>query len=121
MPNSVAIKAPTWREVRGRVSYLARSPRQGLGYPSFQTFLLRCVQPAFAALVAKSRQALDAIFQIQTMPSSHRIIVQKQNLRDRRTTHPVIQQDQRVRAPAKPMLSRTITRQCDQILTRFPI
>ena len=102
----------------------AGRPRQRLGDPGFQLLLLLVAQAALAALVAEARQPLDTLFLIQTVPSADRVVVQQEDLRDRLAAHPVVQQDQRVRAPgrrcaAEPSRARSVNSRRDS-LSRKP-
>ena len=70
---------------------LTGRPGQRRGDPCRQPFLLLRRQPAGAAFVAKTRQALDPILLIQLMPGPDRVVVQIQDLRHRLTAHAVVQ------------------------------
>jgi hypothetical protein len=72
-------------------------------------------KPADATFVAEAGQALDPVFLIQLIPSPDRVVVKEQHLGDKRTTHPLVQQPQRVGAPRQPMRSGAVTGQFDQL------
>jgi hypothetical protein len=88
---------------------------QGLGHPGFQLLLLVRRKPAGATFVAEAGQALDPVFLIPLIPSPDRVVVEEQHLGDQRTTHPLVQQHQRVGAPRQPMHGGAVTGQFDQV------
>lgn len=65
--------------------------------------------------MVEAGQPLDPVFLIQPMPSTDSVVVQQQNLGNRRTTHAAIEQHQRVRPPRQAMRRRPVARQCDQV------
>src|SRR5271166_4340914 len=100
---------------------LTGCPRQRLGDPTLQLVLLRIAQAARAAVMAKARQAFDALVLIQPIPSADGVVVQQQDLRDIAAAHPVIQQHQRVGAPGRSVSHGTIATRVDQVPARFGV
>ena len=84
-------------------------------YPVFQRVLLRHRQFAGAALVAEIGQPIQPFLAKQLVPIADRVIVQVENLRDRRAAHSIVEQQQRIRAPRQPRLSLPIPHQGDQV------
>ncbi len=76
---------------------------------------------ARAAVVAKARQAIEAVFLIEAIPSGDRVVVEKQHLGDSTTAHALIQQRQRVGPAGQAMRIRAIACQLDQVASRFRV
>jgi hypothetical protein len=103
MPHAVSMSAPTATVVRSRVSVSI-----------LQLVLLRMAQAAGAALLAKGRQAVDAIFLVQPVPGAHDVVVEQQHF-GLAATQALVQQHQRVGAVGKPTCSRAVAGQLDQV------
>ena len=108
-PNSAAIQAPTARVERGKVA----------GDPGDQPGLLLVVEAAGAVFVAEARKAIDPVSLIQQTSGLDRIIVQKQNLGDRRVSHAAIQQNQSIRTARQPIGRQPVPHQLSQVTSRF--
>jgi len=91
-----------------------RRARQGRGDPVDQLGLLFIVQATSTALIAEARQPPDPVLLIQQTPCTDRIVVQQQNLGDRRVTHSLVKQNQRARTSSQAMRCRAVLRQLDQ-------
>src|SRR3954453_11768294 len=95
-------------------SDLAGRPRQGFANPRLQRRLLVQAQRTGPAAVVEAGQPIDAILLEQAVPRPDRVVIDQPHTADLFTTHPAIQQHQRVRPPGQTMLSQPVPSQLGQ-------
>jgi hypothetical protein len=60
-------------------------------------------QKGMPAAIMKPHQAIDAVTLKRQAPLPDPLVIQKQNFRHLPVTHPLVQQNQRIRTPGKPV------------------
>ena len=100
-------------------SNFAGRARQRCDDPCLQLRLLRIAQAAGAAFVAEACQPPDDLFLVEAIPDADGVVVQQENLGERRKAYPVVEQHRRVGTPGQPMPHQPAASQFDQILPRF--
>jgi hypothetical protein len=96
---------------------VTRRARKRRVRPSFQGYGLLRVHQAGTAAHVEGGQAFDAALLEQSMPFADRVVVEQQNPSHFLAAHPIIQEDQGVRASGHPADPRAVTCERDQSLS----